>query len=70
MIVNQAIDKSDVGEDTADFILNRIKMQDRYREEVQQSFKDVRGEIPLFEKEVRGLDMVSKLSDAIFPFPA
>ena len=70
VIVNQAIDKSDVGEDTADFILNRIKMQDRYREEVQQSFKDVRGEIPLFEKEVRGLDMVSKLSDAIFPFPA
>ena len=67
VIVNQAIDKSDVGEDTADFILNRVKMQDRYREEVHQSFKDVRGEIPLFEKEVRGLDMVSKLSNAIFP---
>ncbi|MCG2778677.1 MAG: ArsA family ATPase [Desulfobacterales bacterium] len=67
VIVNQAIDKTDIGEDSAEFIVNRVKMQDRYREEVNQTFKDLRGEIPLFEKEVRGLEMVGRLADALFP---
>ncbi|MBW1722184.1 MAG: TRC40/GET3/ArsA family transport-energizing ATPase [Deltaproteobacteria bacterium] len=67
VIVNQAIDKSQIEEDTAEFILNRVKMQDRYREEVQRSFENIRGEIPLFEREVRGLDMVAQLSNALFP---
>jgi len=67
VIVNQAIDKSEIGEDSAQFILNRVKMQNRYREEVYQTFENVRGEIPLFEKEVRGMEMVAKLSDALFP---
>lgn len=66
VIVNQAIDKSEIDEDSAEFILNRVKMQDRYREEVYNTFKDLRGEIPLFENEVRGLDMVEKLSEALF----
>jgi arsenite-transporting ATPase len=66
VIVNQAIDKSEVGENTAEFILNRVKMQDRYREEVRTSFENLRGEIPLFEKEVRGLEMVSRLTDSLF----
>jgi arsenite-transporting ATPase len=67
VIVNQAIDKSEVGDDAAEFILNRVKMQDRYRGEVNESFENVRAEIPLFEKEVRGADMVAKLSEALFP---
>jgi arsenite-transporting ATPase len=67
VIVNEAIDKSEVGDDAAEFILNRIKMQDRYREEVKESFENVCAEIPLFEKEVRGTDMVAKLSEALFP---
>ena len=67
VIVNEAIDKSDVGDDAAEIILNRIKMQDRYMEEVKESFENVRAEIPLFEKEVRGTDMVVKLSEALFP---
>ena len=66
VIINQAIDKSQVGEDSAEFIVNRVKMQDRYREEANRLFKDLRGEIPLFEKEVRGMEMVAKLSDALF----
>jgi arsenite-transporting ATPase len=69
VIVNQAIDKSQIEEDSAEFILNRVKMQDRYREEVENSFKDVRGEIPLFEKEVRGLEMVGKMSETLFKAP-
>jgi arsenite-transporting ATPase len=67
VIINEAIDKSDVGDDSAEFVRNRIKMQDRYREEVYKGFENVRGELPLFENEVRGMDMVGKLSEALFP---
>lgn len=67
VIVNQAIDKSEVGDDAAEFVINRIRMQDRYREEVKDSFENVRAEIPLFEREVRGAEMVAKLSEALFP---
>ncbi|UCB50896.1 MAG: ArsA family ATPase [Deltaproteobacteria bacterium] len=67
VIVNQAIDKSEVGDDAAEFVVNRIRMQDRYREEVKESFENVRAEIPLFEREVRGVEMVAKLSEALFP---
>ena len=66
VIINEVIDKSDVGDDSAEFVRNRIRMQDRYREEVYNGFENVRGELPLFENEVRGIDMVSKLSDALF----
>lgn len=67
VIVNQVIDKSDVGDTSADFVRNRISMQDRYKKDVYDLFEDVRGEIPLFENEVRGMDMVSKLSASLFP---
>lgn len=67
VIINEAIDKTDVGDDSAEFVRNRVKMQDRYREEVYKGFENVRGEIPLFEKEVRGMEMVGKLSEALFP---
>jgi arsenite-transporting ATPase len=66
VVVNQAIDKSEVGAETAEFIRNRVSMQDRYREEVSHSFENVRGEIPLFEKEVRGLEMVRELKNSLF----
>ena len=67
VIINEAIDKSEVGKDSAQFVLNRVKMQDKYREEVYQSFENVCGEIPLFEEEVRGVDMVKKVTQALFP---
>ena len=66
VIINEAIDKSEVGKDSAQFILNRVKMQEKYREEVYQSFENVCGEIPLFENEVRGVDMVKKVTQALF----
>jgi arsenite-transporting ATPase len=67
VIVNQVIDTSEVGDDSAEFIRNRVKMQERYRAEVHQLFENVRAEVPLFEKEVRGMDMVGKLSKSLFP---
>ncbi len=69
VIINEAIDKSEVGKDSAQFIINRVKMQDKYREEVYKSFENVCGEIPLFDNEVRGVDMVKKLTQALFSSP-
>jgi arsenite-transporting ATPase len=69
VIINEAIDKSEVGKDSAQFILNRVKMQDKYREEVYKSFENVCGEIPLFDNEVRGIDMVKKVTQALFSSP-
>jgi len=69
VIINEAIDKSEVGKDSAQFIINRVKMQDKYREEVYKSFENVCGEIPLFENEVRGIDMVEKMTQALFSPP-
>ncbi|MBW1972455.1 MAG: arsenic transporter [Spirochaetes bacterium] len=67
VIINEVIEKSEISDDTAEFILNRIKMQDRYKDEVYKSFSNVCGEIPLFEREVRGVDMVKRVSEKLFP---
>ena len=66
VVINQAIDRSQIGEDSAEFIKNRVKMQDRYREEANSLFKNICGEIPLFDKEVRGIEMVSKVTESLF----
>ncbi len=64
--MNEVIDKSEVDENTAEFILNRIAMQERYRKEVANSFDNVCGEVPLFEREVKGLPMITRVTDALF----
>ena len=66
VIINQAIDRSQISDDSAGFVKNRVEMQDRYREEAKTLFKNICGEIPLFEKEVRGIEMVGKVTDSLF----
>lgn len=66
VVVNEVIDKSDVHENTAEFILNRIAMQERYRKEVVDSFDNFCGEVPLFEREVKGLPMITRVTEALF----
>jgi arsenite-transporting ATPase len=66
VIVNQVIDRSEIDENTAEFILNRIAMQNRYRQEISQSFDNFCGEAPLFEREVKGLAMVERVTNALF----
>ena len=65
VIINQAIERSQVGADSAKFIQNRLEMQNRYREEAHALFKNVLGEIPIFEREVRGLEMVERVTEAL-----
>lgn len=66
VVVNEVIDQSEVDENMAQFILNRIAMQEKYRKEVVESFDNVCGEIPLFEREVKGLPMIRRVTEALF----
>ena len=60
VVVNLRIDKETVDESAPDFVRNRVAMQDAYMEEIWSSFSDVRAIVPLFEKEVRGVDMLER----------
>ena len=66
VIVNMLIDKESVGEEAPDFVLNRVAMQEGYMEEIWQSFPDVRAIVPLFETEVRGIEMLQRTADYLF----
>jgi len=66
VVVNLVIDKEAVGEDAPEFVLNRIAMQDAYMEEIWRSFPDVRAIVPLFEQEVRGVEMLERTAAHLF----
>jgi arsenite/tail-anchored protein-transporting ATPase len=67
VIVNMLIDKALVGADAADFVKNRVAMQQEHMQTVWQKFDgSVRAIVPLFEGEIRGLPMLKRLGDALF----
>jgi len=66
VIVNMVIDKSVVGTDAPEFVLNRISMQEEYLKEIGRSFPDVRAIVPLFEREVRGVEMLKRTAEYLF----
>ncbi|MBE9508069.1 MAG: arsenic transporter, partial [Chloroflexi bacterium] len=66
VVVNLVIDKEKVGQDAPDFVLNRIAMQDEHMEEIWRSFPDVRAIVPLFETEVRGVEMLERTAAYLF----
>ena len=66
VVVNLLIDKASVDENAPEFVLNRIAMQDDYMEEIWRSFPDVRAIVPLFEKEVRGVEMLGRTAAHLF----
>lgn len=66
VVVNLLIDKEQVGQDAPDFVLNRIAMQEGYMEEIWRSFPDVRAIVPLFETEVRGVEMLRRTANHLF----
>lgn len=66
VVVNLLIAKETVDENAPDFVLNRIAMQDSYMEEIWRSFADVRAIVPLFEREVRGVEMLRRTADHLF----
>jgi len=66
VVVNMKIEEAMVGEDAPEFVKNRLKMQEEYMEEIWRSFPDVRAIVPLFETEVRGVEMLGRTAQAMF----
>ncbi len=66
VVVNMKIEETTVEEDSPEFVKNRLKMQEEYMEEIWRSFPDVRAIVPLFETEVRGIQMLDRTARAAF----
>jgi arsenite-transporting ATPase len=66
VVVNMKIEEATVEEDAPEFVKNRVKMQEEYMEEIWRSFPDVRAIVPLFETEVRGVEMLERTAQAMF----
>jgi arsenite-transporting ATPase len=66
VVVNMKIEEAMVDEDAPEFVKNRLQMQEEYMEEIWHSFPDVRAVVPLFETEVRGVEMLDRTAQAMF----
>jgi len=65
VIVNEVIDiKGDVN--ISSFVANRVKIQGEYLKEIYRDFNNVRAIVPLFDKEVKGIEMLSQLASNLF----
>ncbi len=60
------IDAKAAGENPPDFVRNRIAMQLEYMEQIWRLFPNVRALVPLFETEVRGVDMLERTAGYLF----
>ena len=68
VVVNGVIPKEEVKGDSAEFVRNRVLMQDEHMEEIHRIFGDrVRAIVPLFETEVKGAAMLNRLVGQLFP---
>ncbi len=67
VIVNMLIDRSQVNDGSPEFVRNRVDMQARYMDDVWNKFEgNVRSIVPLFETEVRGAEMLTRMADKLF----
>ena len=61
------IDKQSLAPDSADFIKNRVAMQEEHMRTIWQKFDgNVRAIVPLYENEVRGPQMIGRMAEAVF----
>jgi len=67
VIVNGVIQQEQVVQNSAEFVHNRVAMQQEHMQEVWQIFGDrVRAVLPLFETEVKGAAMLNRLAGELF----
>jgi arsenite-transporting ATPase len=67
VVVNGLIQKDQVGVETVEFVRNRVQMQEEHMAEIWDIFKDgVRALVPLFETEVKGPKMLTRLVQHLF----
>ena len=66
VVVNGVIPKEQISVDTAEFVQNRIKMQEEHMQQIWKIFGDkVRAVAPLFETEVKGTKMLNRMVDQL-----
>lgn len=67
VVVNMLIDEASVAGDAPDFVKNRVAMQADYMDQIWKTFDgSVRAIIPLFETEVRSVEMLQRTSESLF----
>lgn len=67
VVVNMVIDKTSVSSSSPDFVKNRVAMQDEYMQEIERQFDGmVRAILPLFETEVRGVNMLRRTAGLLY----
>ena len=67
VVVNMLIDKQQVKTDSPEFVRNRVAMQEAYMEEIKSDFPGmVRAVLPLFETEIRGVEMLKRTATALY----
>jgi arsenite-transporting ATPase len=67
VLVNMLIDQASVKANAAEFVKNRMAMQQEHMRTVWQKFDgSVRAVVPLFDNEIRGVEALKRLSGAMF----
>jgi len=67
VVVNMLIREEEVKDTSAEFVRNRLAMQHRYMTDIEQTFDGmVRAILPLFEQEVRGVEMLDRVAAVLF----
>jgi arsenite-transporting ATPase len=67
VIVNMLLDRQALGKDVPEFVLNRMEMQDEHMKTIWEKFDgQVRAVVPLFDREVRGVDMLREAAGKLF----
>ncbi len=67
VVVNMVIDPDLVGEGVDEFVKNRVSMQANYMQQIEREFDgSLRAVLPLFETEVRGVGMLTRMADILF----
>ena len=67
VVVNMVIDADQVAKEADEFVRNRVAMQAGYLEQIEKEFDgSVRAVLPLFETEIRGVDMLTRTADLLF----
>jgi len=66
-IVNRVIPPELSQQNIPEYLRNRIEMQDRYIEKIDDTFGDeVLASVQEFERDITGLEMIGKVADALF----
>ncbi|MDE3102288.1 MAG: ArsA family ATPase [Chloroflexota bacterium] len=66
VVVNMVIDPNESGSES-EFVRNRVAMQGDYMGEIRRAFEgQVRAVIPLFDSDVRGVQMLGKAGEKLF----